>query len=159
MARSGDRGRGHGDAETLRSRLALIFGSVLLRLAYAGMGQTDQLLVAQAAAEHVLGGGNPYGVGYAVTIPPGAPYPYGPLGLVWWLPGWPVELVASGVLLWVLARQRAWLTFSLIAAFPPFVYLTPTGVNDYSPTLLIAFALVGMRVPTLGSRRFALPPR
>ena len=124
--------------------LALIFGSLVLRLAYAGTGQTDQILVAQAAAEHVLGGGNPYGVGYTATIPPGAPYPYGPLGLVWWLPGWPVELVASGILLWLVARQRAWLTFAVLAAFPPFVYLTPTGINDYSPTLLIAFALIGI---------------
>ena len=34
----------------------------------------------------MLAGGNPYGHGFAESVPPGAPFAYGPLALLWYLP-------------------------------------------------------------------------
>jgi hypothetical protein len=136
---------------------ALAVGSCLLRLGYVGLDRTDQIAVTQAAAARVLGGASPYGIGYDVTIPAGAPYPYGPLGLLWWLPGWPVELMAGLVLMVLLVRWGSWLTFGLIAAFPPFVYLTTTGANDHSVALLLVLGLATVRVRVaLGAALLAL---
>jgi hypothetical protein len=115
---------------------------MLLRLAYVGIGSTDQIAVSQAAAARVFAGLSPYGVGYAETNPPGAPYPYGPLGVVWWLPGPAIELLAATLVLGLLARERAWVTFGLYASVPFVVYLNATGVNDYSLGLLIAIGLL-----------------
>jgi hypothetical protein len=131
-----------------RPQLAALFlgaGSMLLRLAYAGIGATDQIAVSQAAAARVFAGLSPYGIGYAATNPPGAPYPYGPIGVVWWSPGPPIELVAAALVLAVLARERAWFTFGLYASVPFVVYLNATGVNDYSLGLLIAIGLLLLR--------------
>lgn len=131
---------------------AIVMGSVILRLAYVGIGFTDQIAVSQAAATRAFGGLSPYGVGYAETVPPGAPFPYGPLALVWWLPGPVIELVAATLLMLLLIRERSWLTLGLFASVPFAVYLTTTGTNDYSPALLIAAALVAMRDrPYLGA--------
>ena len=63
--------------------VAMILSSVLIRIAFAGAAHTDTLDIAQSAAARALTGSNPYGVGYASSIPPGIPYPYGPLGLLW----------------------------------------------------------------------------
>ena len=42
--------------------------------------------VTQAAIRTMLDGSNPYGVGIRQSIPPGAPFAYGPLALLWYLP-------------------------------------------------------------------------
>src|SRR3970282_2470031 len=47
---------------------------------------SDFLDVTEAAVARGLAGGNPYGIGYAVTIPPGSPFPYGPVALLWYAP-------------------------------------------------------------------------
>ena len=55
----------------------------------------------------MLAGGNPYGHGFVESVPPGAPFAYGPLALLWYLPSlddpgpwnrWPrsLVLVAAG---------------------------------------------------------------
>jgi hypothetical protein len=136
---------------------AIVIGSIILRLAYVGIGFTDQVAVSQAGAARALSGLSPYGVGYAETVPPGAPFPYGPLALVWWLPGPAVELVAATLLMILLVKQRSWLTLGLFASVPFAVYLTTTGTNDYSPGLLIAAALMLVRDrPYVGAAVLAL---
>ena len=39
-----------------------------------------------AAIQVMLNGGDPYGLGYAVSRPAGAAFPYGPVALLWYLP-------------------------------------------------------------------------
>ena len=51
----------------------------ILRLAFFGVLDADGLAISQGALSSVLAGGNPYTHGYAVSIPPGAPFVYGPL--------------------------------------------------------------------------------
>lgn len=121
----------------------IIAASVVMRFGFIDSGYADQIQVSQSAFERVLAGGNPYGVGYASTL--GAPFPYGPLALVWWLPGPVIEGVAVTALMALLLWQRAWLTLAVIAGWHPAVYLTFVGVNDYSPALLIALGLVLLR--------------
>ncbi len=125
--------------------LCVIAASVALRVGFIEGPPADQIIVSQAAWERVLHGGNPYGIGYAETIPPGAPFPYGPLGLVWWLPGPAVEFVAAMTTMLVLFRLRAWLTLAVVAGWHPELTLTFSGVNDYSPGLLILVAMLAIR--------------
>jgi hypothetical protein len=137
--------------------LVLGTGSMLLRLGYVGIGSTDQIAVSHAAAARVFAGLSPYGVGYAETVPPGAPFPYGPMGVIWWLPGPAVELVAAALVLGLLVRERAWITFGLYASVPFAVYLNLTGVNDYSVGLLIAVSLLMLRhQPMIGAAILAM---
>ena len=137
--------------------LLVMLGGLVLRLAYVGASETDQVAVAQAAARTAFAGGNPYGHGYAETIPPGAPYPYGPLGLVVWLPGIWVELAASIATMILVARSRAWLTLGLTAGSAMFASYPVFGVNDSTPGLLItAGLLVLRRRPFLGGVLLAL---
>ena len=39
-----------------------------------------------AAIRTMLAGASPYGIGYPESIPPGAPFAYGPIALLWYLP-------------------------------------------------------------------------
>ena len=52
--------------------VVLLVAGIALRVALKDQVGSDVFLVTQAAIERVLGGGNPYGGGYAVSIPPGA---------------------------------------------------------------------------------------
>ena len=65
--------------------LVLLAVGVALRLAPA-TGFSDVLVVSQAATRELLAGGNPYGHGFSESVPPGAPFAYGPLALLWYLP-------------------------------------------------------------------------
>lgn len=125
--------------------LLIILASVVMRLGLIGVGLGDQIVVSQSAFERVLAGGSPYGFGYASTTPPGGSFPYGPLGLLWWLPGPPIEFVAAVATLAILAWRRAWLTLAVAAGWLPAVYLTFAGINDYSPGLLILAAVLTLR--------------
>src|SRR5688572_18355254 len=102
--------------------LGLLFAGLELRLAYFGSGFSDVLIVTQAAIEQVLAGGNPYGHGYAETVPPGAPYPYGPLALLWYLPalGEPraMEVLSAAVVLGLLAVRGRLLGLAIYACAP-----------------------------------------
>jgi hypothetical protein len=125
---------------------AIFLATAVLRVGFSPVCCTDQIVVSQSAWERVIAGqGGPYGVGYATTDPPGSPFPYGPLGLMWWLPGPAVELIAVVAVMLILARQRAFVTLAVVAVWEPSVWLTLAGVNDYSPGLLILVALLVLR--------------
>jgi hypothetical protein len=136
--------------------LGIIGGAIVLRLGFADACCTDQIAVSHAAWERVSSGmGGPYGVGYAESDPPGAPFPYGPLGLVWWLAGPVVEFAAAVGIMAVLASQRALITLAIFAAWAP--SLTMIGINDYSPSLLILLGLMAIRSrPMLGAATLAV---
>jgi hypothetical protein len=125
--------------------LLILCASAVMRLGFPGIGYGDQIAVSHSALERVLAGGSPYGVGYPSTTPPGAPFPYGPLALVWWLPGPATEFAAAIGIVAVLMKERAWLSAAFIAGWYPSVALSLVGVNDFSPSLLILVGLIGLR--------------
>lgn len=131
--------------------LLIVLGGLIFRLGYIGLGVGDQLTVTQAASDIALDGGNPYGRGYVESVPPGAPYPYGPLGLIWWLPGAWVELAASVATLLLAARWRAWVTLGVMAGSMHFAAFSEFGGNDSSPGFFITAGLLALRArPVLG---------
>ena len=123
--------------------------SVVLRLAYVGIGYSTQVDNARSAAERALNGLSPYGFLLPASTTPPEPYVYGPLALVWWQPGVVVEFAAAIGVMALLIWTRSWLTLALYAGLPFAVFLTTTGVNDYSPGFLIASALLLLRTHRL----------
>jgi hypothetical protein len=127
-------------------------GATMLRLFYMGIGSSTQIDNARAAAERAFGGASPYGVLIPSTTWSAEPYIYGPLGLLWWQPGVAVELAAAVAVTVLLIRTRSWLTLAAYSGLPFSIYLTTTGVNDYSPGFLIAAALLLVRTrPVAGA--------
>lgn len=119
----------------------IVASGALLRLGYVGTGFSDQVLVSEAARARFLAGASPYGVGYEASVPPGAPFPYGPLAL---LDSVPLELAASIALLILLALARRPITLALYAGFPFAISLASAGNNDFVPTLLLAAGLLAL---------------
>lgn len=124
-------------------------------------GFSDVLTVTEAAAREMLAGGNPYGHGFEASIPPGAPFAYGPLALLWYLPSLAdpgrMELLASMVVLGLLALRGRPLGLAIYAVTPAFVVAAGDGSNDTSAGLLILVALLAaVRVPLLGAALLAL---
>ena len=124
-------------------------------------GFSDVLTVTEAAAREMLAGGNPYGHGFEASIPPGAPFAYGPLALLWYLPSLAdpgrMELLASVVVLGLLALRGRPLGLAIYAVTPAFVVAAGDGSNDTSAGLLILVALLAaVRVPMLGAALLAL---
>ena len=117
----------------------IVASSAMLRLASVGTGFSDPVAVSEAARARVLTGASPYGIGYQETLPPGAPFPYGPLAL---LDSVPLEVVASIALLVLLSWSRRPLTLALYAGLPFSIVLASAGNNDYVPTLLLAGGLL-----------------
>jgi hypothetical protein len=129
----------------------LVVAGIALRLQPFGV-ESDVLLVTHAAIDLVVAGGNPYGHGFAVSLPPGAPFPYGPLELLWYavLPA-NVELLASIAVLAILAAGRRCLGLAIYATLWPFWALASDGANDVSAGLLVLLAiLVAERRPVVG---------
>ena len=135
---------------------SIVAASIVLRVSYIGIGYSTQVDHARAAAGRAAAGLSPYGVLLSSAATP-EPYTYGPLGLIWWLPGVMVELVAAIGVMAVLVACRSWLTLALYAGIPFSVFLTTTGVNDYSPGFLILSAMLLLRShPLLGAAVLAL---
>jgi hypothetical protein len=136
--------------------VGLLLGGLVLRLDVTDRVGSDVLKVTTAAIGHVLDGGNPYGVGYSGSNPPGAPFPYGPLVLLWYLPVLDApryaELLAATLVATILALQGRFLGLAVYAATPFLVATTVDGSNDTSLGLLLmaAFA-VAVRRPALGA--------
>ena len=151
----------------MRVRVAPLAIAVLLVIGVALRGAvmqhsgSDVLDVTGAAIRQVLAGGNPYGVGYEVSRPPGAPFPYGPLALLWYAPvqvnGWQLELVMSCVVLTLLAIRGRLLGLAIYALGPTLVATASDGSNDMSVglVLLAAFAVAGRR-PIVGALLLAV---
>ena len=148
-------------AISLRWRVAraavvvLLLVGIALRMAPAS-GFSDVLVVTEAAIREMLAGGNPYGHGYAESLPPGAPFAYGPLALLWYLPsldepGRLERLAALAVLVLLAIRGRP-LGLAVYAVTPAFVVSAADGSNDTTAGLLILAALlVAVRAPVAGA--------
>lgn len=122
---------------------ALICGGMWLRIVWVGLPPfADQLEVARAAATIALDGGNPYLARYAESVPPGAPFVYGPLGLVGGLIGVWGEVLAGGASMVLLAWKRCWLSLAIYASLVLVVQLTASGANDVAPGFFIAAGMV-----------------
>jgi hypothetical protein len=115
--------------------------------------------VTQAAILTVREGANPYGIGYVISRPPGAAFPYGPIDLLWYLPSLQdptqLEVVVSLVLLGffgIRAGQGRPMGLVIFALAPPLVLAAVDGSNDTSAGLFILVALaLAERRPVLGA--------
>jgi hypothetical protein len=139
----------------LAALVALFVAGIDLRLAYIGVGWTDVADVTRAAIAQVLTGGNPYGVGYAISDPPGAPFAYGPLVLLWYLP-FPdparLDLLISCAIVGLLALRGRPLGLAIYATTPILLLLASDGSNDTSAGLLLLIGLVALeRFPRAGA--------
>jgi hypothetical protein len=123
--------------------LVMAAASVYLRALYLGIPETcDQMAVSRAALGVIGGGGNPWGFGYPESVPPGAPFPYGPLAAATSLLGVPGEVAAMGAILAILAWQRALLTLAFLGAWVAWIELGVCGINDQVPALLLLGGLL-----------------
>lgn len=138
---------GWRDAGLLAILVLAVAGFVLRAEAYR-IGASDVLTVTVAAIERALSGANPYGVGYVETDPPGAPFPYGPLSLLWYLPFRDdprrFEYIVSIALLLLLTVRARPIGLAIYATLPPLISVASDGANDTSAGLLLLAALVAM---------------
>jgi hypothetical protein len=131
--------------------VVLLLGGLVLRLAITNRVGSDVLDVTQAAIQRVLDGLNPYGIGYAASRPPGAPYPYGPVGFVLYLPVLDnprqLELLSATVILTLLALRGRLLGLAIYAAGPTLIATSSDGSNDTTAGLLLlaVFAVAASR--------------
>lgn len=139
--------------------VVLVGCGITLRAAMLHIGPSDVADVTRIAMMTVQFGGDPYGIGYPASRPPGAAFPYGPLALLWYLPSvQDPSLVEFGVsvLLLVAFAIRAGngrpIGLAVFALAAPIVLATVDGSNDTSAGLLILAGLVlaGKR-PALGA--------
>ena len=126
--------------------LILLIGALAIRYQIRDQVGSDVLDVTTAAIDRVLAGLNPYGVGYEESRPPGAPYPYGPLALLWYVPMAHLprlaELLSASFIVSVLALQGRFLGLAIYAATPAIVNTSVDGSNDTTLGLLIAVAFI-----------------
>lgn len=126
--------------------LILLIGALAIRYQIREQVGSDVLDVTTAAIDRVLAGLNPYGVGYEESRPPGAPYPYGPLALLWYVPVAHLprlaELLSASFVVSVLALQGRLLGLAIYAATPAIVNTSVDGSNDTTLGLLIAVAFL-----------------
>lgn len=139
--------------------VVLVGCAIALRLAMFSTTSSDVADVTKVAIMTALNGGDPYGVGYITSRPPGAAFPYGPVALLWYLPAVRnpklVELVVSIALVLYFAlragRGRP-LGLAIFALAPPLVLAAVDGSNDTSAGLLILAALVvSIKRPAVGA--------
>ena len=139
--------------------LVLIASGAALRLATFGNHASDVSDVTSAAIRVLLSGTDPYGLGYAVSAPAGAAFPYGPVALLWYLPLWwdppLMELVVSGLLLgWfgIRAANGRPIGLAVFALAPPLVLAATDGSNDTSAGIMILAAMaLAERRPAMGA--------
>ncbi len=134
----------------------LVICGVILRLDMHGRAFSDVLTVTRAAVDQMLNGGNPYGHGFTESNPAGAPFAYGPLALLWYVPvksdPYRLELAISIVMLVALALRGRVLGLAIFATLPPLIVVAADGSNDTSAGLLILIALLlAPRIPWAGS--------
>jgi hypothetical protein len=139
--------------------IVVIVCGVALRWSVSTSEASDVSDVTQMAIMTVREGVNPYGIGYVVSRPPGASFPYGPVDLLWYLPSLrdptQLEVLVSMALMGVLGVRAALgrpVGLVIFALAPPLVLASVDGSNDTSAGLLILVALVlAARRPVLGA--------
>ena len=126
--------------------LILLIGALATRYEIRTRVGSDVLDVTAAAIDRVLAGLNPYGVGYEQSRPPGSPFPYGPLAILWYVPVAYLprlaELLSASVVASMLALQGRFLGLAIYAATPALVNTSVDGSNDTTLGLLIALTFV-----------------
>jgi hypothetical protein len=145
----------------LATIVALLVGAVVIRLAVSDRTGSDVLTVTKSAIDRVLAGLDPYGFAYQSSSPPGAPFPYGPLAILMYMPfhhaAFVLELVSSAVVLGVLAFQGRLIGLAVYAAAPIIVSISVDGSNDTTLGLLILAAfMAAKRWPMLAGFILAL---
>jgi hypothetical protein len=119
------------------------------------------LVVTEAAIREMLAGGSPYGHGFTESTPPGAPFAYGPLALLWYLPALHdpgvMERLAGVVVLLALAVRGRLVGLAAYAVLPILLVSANDGANDTTAGLLILIAvLASLRWPVAGAALLAL---
>lgn len=141
--------------------LTLVAVGISLRAGAAYGGFSDVMQVIQAAVRLATGGGNPYGVGYPESFPPGAPYAYGPVALAWY---WPAvdnpkgfELLLACGMVAVLGIRGRVLGLAVYAVLAPLLVTAADGSNDTSAGIVLLIALlVAQRSPIAGGFLLAI---
>lgn len=132
--------------------IALALAGTWLRILEVGVAPgCDQLAVSRAAFDVIAAGGNPWGIAYAVSVPPGAPYPYGPLAAVAAVGDVPLETAAMAGILLLLARERAVVTLAILACWVGWIRLGTCGINDQLPAFLLLAGLLLVERRTRGA--------
>lgn len=139
--------------------VVLVGCGLALRMATFHINGSDVSDVTKVAIMTVQYGGDPYGVGYITSRPVGAPFPYGPLVLLWYLPFvQDPRVIEFGVSLLLMlyfglrAGKGRPLGLTIFALAPPLVLASVDGSNDTSAGLLILAALVvAVRRPVVGA--------
>jgi hypothetical protein len=116
----------------LAAILVLFVGAVALRLAWSDRLGSDVLNVTKAA--------------YQSSSPPGAPFPYGPLAILLYLPfhqaAFVLELLSGFIVAAILAFQGRLVGLAVYAAAPIVVSLAVDGSNDTTLGLLILLSFM-----------------
>ena len=141
--------------------LGLVIAGVALRLGVDNHRASDVLDVTGDAVRQLYVGLNPYGHGYQISRPPGAPFPYGPIALLWYLPavGDPreLELFVSCLVIAMFAIRGRPVGLAAYAMAPTVILTAADGSNDTSAGLLLLVALiVAAKRPTLGGALLAI---
>jgi hypothetical protein len=144
--------------------IVLIWCGIALRLSVMDREASDVADVTRMAILAVIGGDNPYGVGYFASRPAGAAFPYGPVALLWYFPfridPQMLELMVSiglmGFFGFRAARGRP-IGLAIFALAPPLVLAAMDGSNDTSAGLFILAAIaVASRWPIAGAAVLAV---
>ena len=138
--------------------VVLVLCGIALRLAVMSQEASDVSDVTSNAIKTMLNGDNPYGFGYIVSRPAWAPFPYGPVALLWYLPAFQdpalIELIVSVALILyfgVRAANGRPVGLAIFALAPPLVLAAIDGSNDTSAGLLILASLVvAAKRPVIG---------
>jgi hypothetical protein len=144
--------------------VVLVTCAIALRLSMVGDHASDVADVTRAAIMTMQHGHDPYGIGYTVSRPPFAPFPYGPIALLWYAPftqdpAFLELLVSIGLTVYfgVRAANGRPVGLAIFALAPPLVLASVDGSNDTSAGLLILVALVvAASRPTLGTALLAI---
>jgi hypothetical protein len=142
-----------------------IVAGLLLRWVHVPGGGSDVLIATWEAIDTALKGESPYAHFYALTRPQGSPFPYPPLQLLVYLPGYLLggmqgvqitELWASAAVmgaLAVLAARISWLAglpgLALYATLGNLANLTTDASNDTTTGALILLALLAVAYAAL----------